>query len=215
MGVLFCACVFLLMVILAAVYYHRRRWRRRMTPAPAPLQRIARVRSKVYTRLYPREKYERPLGKKEFVAKAEELLRLAEDEMEIEVEGTAAAGGESSFEEGASFYHGMEPPPPPPERRISAKVAAEFAELEQICFHTIQGCQRDQLSPESYIRHARIAKRRRAHFRVQSRSAVVLVWHMERECQPKLHKKIDDFSLKAAPRDGRHPRGEQASQPLQ
>ena len=109
-----------------------------MTPAPAPLQRIARVRSKVYTRLYPREKYERPLGKKEFVAKAEELLRLAEDEIEIEVEGTAA--GESSFEEGASFYHGMEPPPPP-ERRISAKVAAEFAELEQICFHTIQGCQ--------------------------------------------------------------------------
>ena len=79
------------------------------------------------------------MGKKEFVAKAEELLRLAEDEIEIEVEGTAAAG-ESSFEEGASFYHGMEPPPPP-ERRISAKVAAEFAELEQICFHTIQGCQ--------------------------------------------------------------------------
>ena len=99
-----------------------------MTPAPAPLQRIARVRSKVYIRLYPKEKYERPLGKKEFVAKAEELLRLAEDEVEV-------TAGES-FQEGASFYHGIEPPP---ERKISAKVAAEFAELEQICFHTIQG----------------------------------------------------------------------------
>ena len=202
-GVLVCVSVLILMCTLATVHYHRRR---RLTPpaptatASAPLQRIARVRSKVLTRLYPKEKYERPLAKKEFVAEVEELLRLAEEEMPGK-----------NLEEGALFHRGIGPR----ERRVSRKVAAEFAELEQICLHTIQECQRDQLSPECYIRHVRIAKRRRAHFRVQSRSAVVLAWHMERECQPKLHKKIDDFSLKAAPRDGRHPRGEQASQPLQ
>ena len=127
-GVLVCVCVLILICMLATAYYHRRR---RMTP-PAPLQRIARVRSKVYTRLYPKEKYERPLAKREFVVRAEDLLRLPEDEVP-----------EKKIEDGASFYSGVEPW----ERRVSAKVAAEFAELEQICFHTIQGCQRNQLSP--------------------------------------------------------------------
>ena len=114
-------CVLILICVVAAVYYRRRR---RLSP-PAPLQRIARVRSKVYTRLYPKEKYERPLPKKDFVAKVEELLRLAEDEAP-RVNG----------EEGASLCHrGIATR----ESRLSAKVAAEFAELEQVCFHTIQG----------------------------------------------------------------------------
>ena len=122
---LVCVSVLILICIFATVYYRRRR---RTPPAPAPLQRIARVRSKVYTRLYPKEKYERPLAKKEFVAKAEELLRLGEEGEEEEENG--GPGKNTSFQ-------GIEPL----ERRISAKVSAEFAELEQICFHTIQGCQ--------------------------------------------------------------------------
>ena len=57
--------------------------------------------------------------------KVEELLRVAEDE----------APGVMG-EEGASLFHsGIVAQ----ESRLSAKVASEFAELEQVCFHTIQG----------------------------------------------------------------------------
>ena len=118
---LVCVCVLILTCVVAAVYYRRRR---RLSP-PAPLQRIARVRSKVYTRLYPKEKYERPLAKKDFVDKVEELLHVAEDE----------APGVMG-EEGASLFHSGTVTR---ESRLSAKVASEFAELEQVCFHTIQG----------------------------------------------------------------------------
>ena len=119
---LVCVCVLILTCVVAAAVYYRRR--RRLSP-PAPLQRIARVRSKVYTRLYPKEKYERPLAKKDFVDKVEELLRVAEDE---------AAG--VIGEEGASLFHSDIVTR---ESRLSAKIASEFAELEQVCFHTIQG----------------------------------------------------------------------------
>ena len=134
---LVCVSVLILICIFATVYYRRRR---RTPPAPAPLQRIARVRSKVYTRLYPKEKYERPLAKKEFVAKAEELLRLGE-EGEEEEEEDGGPGKNTSFQ-------GIEPL----ERRISAKVSAEFAELEQICFHTIQGWMSMKSVISGYIR---------------------------------------------------------------
>ena len=50
----------LALVILAAViYYHRKR----------PIQRLQRARSRVYSRIYPRERYERPYTKDEFLKK--------------------------------------------------------------------------------------------------------------------------------------------------
>ena len=50
----------LALVILAAViYYHRKR----------PIQRLQRARSRVYSRIYPRERYERPFTKDDFLKK--------------------------------------------------------------------------------------------------------------------------------------------------
>ncbi len=56
--------------LLALLYYHRRR----------SLNRIQRVRSKVYSRLYSRERYERPVSKAELARRVGELLLKEEEE---------------------------------------------------------------------------------------------------------------------------------------
>jgi hypothetical protein len=61
--------VLALVILAGVIYYHRRR----------PIQRLQRARSRVYSKLYPREKYERPYAKDEFVHKllTQELIGSA------------------------------------------------------------------------------------------------------------------------------------------
>jgi hypothetical protein len=80
-GVLVSIGVLILVCLAAIVYYHKRR---RPT-----MQRIARVRSKVYSRLYSRDKYERPVTKKDFVEMADELLSAEVVKGEDQVENDA------------------------------------------------------------------------------------------------------------------------------
>ena len=63
----------ILLGLLAIYFFHRRR--------PGQLQRIASLRSKMYLSVYPKEKFERPILKAEFVVKTDQLL--AEDESNL------------------------------------------------------------------------------------------------------------------------------------
>ena len=134
-GVLASVSLIILVSIVAIICYHRSR----RTPTD-PFQHIAHVRSKVYTRIYSKEKYERPMAKKDLVVRIQDLLHL--DEVS---EAGEAPRDENKFDEGAALQRdpitlqGMVPVPQ--QERISAEIMTEFADLEQLCFHTIQGCQ--------------------------------------------------------------------------
>ena len=134
-GVLASVSLIILVSIVAIICYHRSR-----TTPTDPFQHIAHVRSKVYTRIYSKEKYERPMAKKDLVVRIQDLLHL--DEVS---EAGKAPRDENKFDEGAALQRdpitlqGMVPVPQ--QERISAEIMTEFADLEQLCFHTIQGCQ--------------------------------------------------------------------------
>ena len=51
--------VLALFILAGVIYYHRKK----------PIQRLQRARSRVYSKIYPREKYERPFTKEDFVKK--------------------------------------------------------------------------------------------------------------------------------------------------
>ena len=72
------------------------------------------------------------------MVRLQELLHLDE----VSEAGSALRDG-NKFDEGLQrdpiTLQGMVPVPQ--QERISANIVAEFADLEQLCFHTIQGCQ--------------------------------------------------------------------------
>lgn len=108
-GLVVALCVLGVLVILCAAalfYYHRRR----------PINRIQRVRSKVYSRLYSKDRYERPVPKREFVKRVGELLEK-----------------EAESEEDCERDHDRSPSSP-----ALSPLRVEFEELERLSFDTIQ-----------------------------------------------------------------------------
>ncbi len=93
--------VFILACAAALVYFHRKQ---------PNLPRLQRVRSKVYSRLYSRERYERPVKKANFLEHVGHLLQQEEDK------------DLSSFSSSTS----------------SSPLAAEFDDLERLSTFTIQ-----------------------------------------------------------------------------
>ena len=65
--------ILLLGMIGALIYYYRRR----------PLQRLQRARSRVYSRLYSRDKYFRPILKSDFVDKVSSHLLQMQSEIKV------------------------------------------------------------------------------------------------------------------------------------
>ena len=118
-GLVVALCVLGALVALCAaalVYYHRRR----------PINRIQRVRSKVYSRLYSRDRYERPIPKRDFIRRAGELLEK-EDEEKQGADG--GRGGDGGFSDGVGGRRAMAPMTP---------LRVEYEDLERLSFDTIQ-----------------------------------------------------------------------------
>ncbi len=106
--------IFQIIFCLAAIYYyHRRR---------PQLQRIASLRSKVYTKIYSRDKYERPVSKKEFAERADQLLEQEEEQPTSNGANGSSGGGAGEFlvTGGGSSM------------QLCKKLEDEFSELEQV-----------------------------------------------------------------------------------
>ncbi len=75
--------ILVLLCVIVLVYYLKRR----------PMGRLQRVRSKVYSRLYSRDRYEKPIPKAEFIKRAGDLLRRHEEVEEEEGDGRGSQDG--------------------------------------------------------------------------------------------------------------------------
>ena len=125
--------VLALVILAGVIYYHRRR----------PIQRLQRARSRVYSKLYPREKYERPYAKDEFVRKllTQELIGSAGQKVNPDIPVLSEEDqpeSEELMEKGLSRFNSVD------NDRKGDFLSEEFCELVNIA----------DFYPFKYLRHS-------------------------------------------------------------